>query len=83
MSHVSCITFHRHNLPADSGRQLFKSSKDAASVLGWMFFLIGVLDFGFFVSDVIDAVKRPFGQGHQSLDPNGKSQFFTLVFSGN
>jgi len=36
MSHFFTITLHHHISPADLARELFKCSKDAASLLVWI-----------------------------------------------
>jgi len=41
-----------------------------------------VLDFSFFLGDIISRVGSGlFGQNHQALDPNRKSQFFDSSFN--
>ena len=45
VSHISYVTLHHHNSPADWARELFKPSKDAASLLVGIFKNWKVLDF--------------------------------------
>jgi len=41
INHVSSITHQLHNLPANCAREWFKSSKDTASLLVWIFKKLG------------------------------------------
>jgi len=73
-----------YNLPADWARELFKPTKDVASLLVCIEKNCKVLDLGFFVGDVIGGIGLDtFGRGHRALIPNRKSQFLTQVFIGN
>ena len=75
--HMSCyfhVTLQLRNSPANCARELFKPWKYVASLLVCIFLNWKVLDFSFFVSDVISGVGlRPFwprlsGPEHQPLE---------------
>jgi len=58
-----------YNSPADYARELFKPSKDAASVVNCIGKNWKVLDFRFFVGEVISTVDLGhFGSGYPALD---------------
>jgi len=71
VNHCFCATLQIHNSPIDCAKELFKPSKDSASlrvcndknIFGWVFV--------FFVGGVISGVGfGHFGQLYQPLDPN-------------
>jgi len=67
----SHVALHEHNSGVESPRELFKGSKDSASLVVCNDKKFSVLGFGFFVSDVIrGGLLGHFGPLHLALGPN-------------
>jgi len=65
------VALRGRNSSAESGRELFKGSKDAASLLVCTRKIFLVWGFGFFVSDVTSGGRLGYlGQIHLALGPN-------------
>jgi len=70
------VTSQLHNTPSDYAREMFKASKDAFSLLIWIFkIFLKDLGFGFFVGDAISGIglsllwPRSLGPGPQLQEP--------------
>jgi len=61
MSYFFILTLQLHNLPTDYAKELFKCLNDAANLLDCIEKIWKVLDFEFFVGDIISGVGfKPF-----------------------
>ena len=76
MSHISCAALQLNNSPGDWAKELFKLSKDTASLLVWILKTSYVLDFVFFVGDNVSKIGLgSFGQSHLALGPTSGANF--------
>jgi len=83
LSHYFCTTLQLHNSPVNCAWELFKSLKALASLLVCNGKFFSVLDYTFFVGDIVSGVDLGlFGQGYRALSHHCKREVFQ-VFIGN
>jgi len=84
LSCTFCTTLHLHNSPVDCAGELFKPSKDTASLLACNEKNYKVWDFGFFVGDIISGVRLGFlVEVIRPWTSTTRGRYFAHIFSRN